>query len=101
MGYRAFRCGEMFIVTERKQKIQLVPGGPSVDAVEVSVDESSEKWSEYKLSDGSRIRLKQVLMEVSRVDGTFDQEGNPLYVIKAQPVMAVVEVKDKLKRKVN
>lgn len=88
-------------MAERKLKVQLVPGGPSLDAVEISVDDSSEKWSEYKLSDGSRIRVKQVLMEVSRVDGQFDQEGNPLYVIKAQPVMAILEVPDKLKKKVN
>ena len=88
-------------MAERKRKVQLVPGGPTLDAVDVSVDETSEKWSEYKLSDGTTLRLKQVLMEISRVDEQFDQEGNPMYVIKAQPVMAVVDVPDKLKRRVN
>jgi hypothetical protein len=91
--------GEIF-VADRRTKVQLVPGVPPVDGVEVPVDESSEKWSEYKLEDGTTIRLKQVLMEVIRT-GQYDPEGNPLYAIKAQPVLLVVDVPDKLKRKTN
>ena len=77
-----------------------MPGGPLVDGVEVLVDESSEKWSEYKLEDGTTIRLKQVLTEVIRTS-QYDLEGNPVYTIKAQPVLSVVDVPDKLKRKTN
>lgn len=87
-------------MVDRKTKAQLVPGGPLVDGVEVPVDESSEKWSEYKLEDGTTIRLKQVLMEVIRTV-QYDPEGNPVYAIKTQPVLSVVDVPDKLKRKTN
>jgi hypothetical protein len=87
-------------MADRKTRVQLVPGGPMVDGVEVSVDESSEKWSEYKLEDGTTIRLKQVLMEVIRT-GQYGPDGSPLYAIKAQPVLAIVDVPDKLKRKTN
>jgi hypothetical protein len=86
-------------VAERKTKIQLVPGGPMVDGVEISVEESSEKWSEYKLEDGTTIRLKQVVMEVIRTTSEYDPEGNPMYVVKAQPVLSMVDIPDKLKRK--
>jgi hypothetical protein len=49
-------------MAERKTKVQVVPGDPLVNGVEVPVEESTERWSEYKLEDGSIIRLKQVLM---------------------------------------
>jgi hypothetical protein len=91
--------GEIF-VADRKTRVQLVPGGPVVDGVEVLVDESSEKWSEYKLEDGTTIRLKQVLMEVIRTS-QYDPEGNPLYTIKAQPILSILDVPEKLKRKTN
>jgi hypothetical protein len=87
-------------MTERKTKVQLVPGGPLVDGVEVTIEESSEKWSEYKLEDGTTIRLRQVLMEVSRT-GQYDPEGNPVYAIKSQPVLSIIDVPDKLKRRTN
>jgi hypothetical protein len=87
-------------VAERKTKVQLAPGGPMVDGVEVQVDESSEKWSEYKLEDGTTIRIKQVLMEVVRT-GEHDPEGNPMYAVKAQPILSIVDVPDRLKRKTN
>jgi hypothetical protein len=87
-------------MVERKTKTQAVPGGPLVDGFEVPVEESSEKWSEYKLEDGTTIRIKQVLMEIIRT-GVFDQEGNPTYVVKAQPVISIVEVPDRLKRRTN
>lgn len=87
-------------MADRKTKVQLVPGGPLVDGIEVPVDESSEKWSEYKLEDGTTIRLKQVLTEVIRT-GYYGPDNNPLYAVKAQPVLAIVEVPDSLKRKTN
>jgi hypothetical protein len=88
-------------VPERKTKVQLVPGGPLVDGVEVPIDESSEKWSEYKLEDGTTLRIKQVLMEVVRATGQYDPEGNPMYAIKAAPILSVVHVPDNLKRRTN
>ena len=69
-----------------------------IDAVEVAVAESSEKWSEYKLDDGSIVRLKQVVLEVSRVPDHYDNDGNPFYVIKAQPISAVVYVREQMKK---
>ena len=88
-------------MAERKTKVQLAPGGPMVDGVEVPVDESTEKWSEYKLEDGTTLRLKQVVMEVVRATGQYDAEGNPMYAVKAQPVLSIVDIPDKLKRKTN
>ena len=87
-------------VAERKVRVQLVAGGPMVDGMEVPVNESNEKWSEYKLEDGTTIRVKQVVMEVIR-SSEYDPEGNPMYAIKAQPIVAIVDVPDNLRRKTN
>lgn len=88
-------------MAERKTKVQLVSGGPFVDAVEVPVSESSEKWSEYKLEDGTTIRVKQVVLEIMRAVGEYDPDGNPMYSMKAQPIVSIVDVPNRLKRKVN
>ena len=31
----------------------------------------------------------------------YDPEGNPLYTIKAQPILSILDVPEKLKRKTN
>jgi hypothetical protein len=88
------------MMAERKTKVQIAPGAPFVDGVEVAVDSSSEKWSEYKLEDGTKIRIKPVIIEVIRVTDQYDPEGNPLYVTKSQPIVNILEVQDRLKRKI-
>jgi hypothetical protein len=88
------------MMAERKTKVQMIPGGPFVDGVEVGVASSSEKWNEYTLEDGTKIRLKPILIEVIRVTDQYDPEGNPLYVTKAQPIVTILEVQEKLKRKI-
>lgn len=73
--------------------------GREVNGVDVTVDDSSEKFSEYKLGDGSVIRLKPVVIGVTRLEGVWDPDGNPMYMIKAAPVMSIVSAPDDLKRK--
>lgn len=83
------------------ERIVPVPGrdGKIVNGVEVPVQNSQEQWSEYKLADGSVIRIKQALIEVIRLPrGNWDPEGNPLYAIKVAPVMIVVSAPDDLKQ---
>jgi hypothetical protein len=36
-----------------------------------------------------------------RIDGQYDQEGNPLYAMKSQIVQVIGTVPDRLRRKVN
>lgn len=74
---------------ERKVKIQL-PGSPSVvDATEVPVDEATERWTDIRLADGTQIRIKMVVVSVVRIDGQYDNDGNPMYQLKANQVMSV------------
>jgi hypothetical protein len=73
---------------ERKRRVN-VPGLGEADATEVGFRTSGENWNEYLLDDGTVIRLKLVVTEAVRVDGQYDPEGNPLYLVKSTNVMGV------------
>jgi hypothetical protein len=79
-------------------KVSPGPNMPPVDAERVDVTRSDEKWNEYTLSDGTKLRVKPVVTEVWRVEGNYDADGNPLYLSKTAMVQAV-EVPESLKRK--
>lgn len=64
----------------------------------MEVVESKEPWSEIKLADGSLIKMKQVVVEIWRVDGEYDNEGNPVYVVKSNNLLNV-QAPEGLKRK--
>jgi len=72
--------------------------GQEVDAVEVRYKSIREDWNEYDLDDGSTVRIKLLVSEIVRLADGFDQEGNPIYVIKSGNVV-FVKAPDHLKRK--
>ena len=80
-----------------KTKVDL-PGFGSVDAVEISVLESTERWTEAKLDDGSSIRLKVVILGAVRVENQWDANGNPLYGVRVNDVMVVTNAPDHLRK---
>jgi hypothetical protein len=87
-------------VAERKVKVQNPTTGQTTDGFEVPVEESNERWSEFKLEDGTTLKAKMTLINIVRVPDAFDQMGNPMYVINATPTFAIVDVSEKLRRKV-
>ena len=82
---------------ERNAKIPM-PDGKLVDGVEVPVLESTERWSEVKLEDGSVLRVKPSILSAVRIPGQYDPEGNPMYALKATNVMMIAEAPAHLKR---
>ncbi len=75
------------------------PDGKVVEGVEVPIEVSNERWSELTLEDGSVIRIKAVALSVVRVEGQYDQEGNPMYVVKSGITTAVASAPDALRKK--
>ncbi len=69
---------------ERKTKVNL--GGQMRDAEQVPVQSSEERWNQYLLEDGTVLKMKIVVTEVYRVDGIYDQDGNPVYHVKSTNV---------------
>ena len=73
---------------ERRRKIRF--GDRQVDATEMGFQTGGEHWNEYLVQDGSVIRLKPVVTEILRIDGEYDPEGNPVYVVKSASVVPVL-----------
>lgn len=67
-------------------------------AVPVDVEEANERWNEYKLADGTVLRLKLVLSEARIMPGEFAEDGEPIYIVQSQNVLTV-RAPDSLKRK--
>ena len=55
----------------------------SEDTVEVGIIESREEWSEFKLSDGTKLRMKPVVVEIRRYKGKYTELGDPVYQVKS------------------
>ena len=66
-----------------------LPGGQRGEGIEVQVDESTQRWSEFKLQDGSVIRVKVSVLSAVRVEGQYDPMGNPMYMTNITPVISV------------
>jgi len=65
------------------------PGGKDVVGRLIYINSSSEHWSEYLLDDGSTIRAKFIATKVFRVDGEYDIDGNPVYIVRSTNVVTV------------
>lgn len=72
--------------------------GREVDALSIPFKSIKEDWNEYDLEDGTTLKMKAVVSDIVRVDGQFDPEGNPLYLIKSGN-MVVASSPDNLKKK--
>jgi hypothetical protein len=64
----------------------------------VPIEESNERPNTYTLSDGSIVTLRTVVTEIWRIEGEYDQDGNPAYHLKSGNV-ATVHSPDSLRRK--
>lgn len=56
---------------------------------EVEVLTAKEAWSEYHLSDGTVLRIKPIMIGVSRASETQTGDGEPVYNMKSTLVTDV------------
>jgi hypothetical protein len=71
--------------------------GREVYADSIDFEAEKEQWSTYILHDGSALKVKAVVTDVARLEGIFDQKGDPVYMIQASQVMHVT-APDSLRR---
>jgi hypothetical protein len=81
----------------RKKKVQ-IPGVGEADAEVIPFRGDVEHWNEYLLDDGTVLRMKAVVTEIVRVEGHYDAEGNPAYLINSTNVTHVSSPEDLKKR---
>ncbi len=53
------------------------------NTTEIEVLDAKERWSEYRLADGTTMRLKSVMIAVFREDGRQTPDGEPVYNMKS------------------
>lgn len=59
------------------------PDGSLHDTNEIEVLDAKERWSEYRLADGTTMRIKSVVIAVFREDGQQTADGEPVYNMKS------------------
>lgn len=68
------------------------------DATIVDFEADRESFSTYILHDGTSLKIKAVLTEVLRIEGLYQPNGDPVYGVSAQQVLAV-HAPENLRRK--
>jgi hypothetical protein len=53
------------------------------NTTEIEILEANERWSEYRLADGTTLRLRPVMIAVFRADGQYTPDGDPVYNMKS------------------
>jgi hypothetical protein len=71
------------------------PKGPSEP---VDIVSSKDGWSEYTLADGTVIRAKGVVLDVRKMIGQFNAQGEPVYVLQLTMINQA-RVPEQLKKK--
>jgi len=79
------------------RKTKLLFQGKEHEAEFIDVNQTNEYWNQYLLEDGTVLKLKPVATDVVRLVGAYDDEGNPIYVIKSKNIVSL-SVPENLKR---
>ncbi len=90
-------------MSEKKVKIPLpdpnaAGGVVMVDGSEITVTESTERWTELHLEDGTVMRIKPNVISAIRIAGRFDNEGNPMYAIKGGQTVVIISMPEHLRK---
>jgi hypothetical protein len=95
------------VATKRRRRrlieTVLPPVAPLIDlgkTVSVTVKSSTAEDIIYSLSDGTKLRLRPVIISIERSKQKFNPSGEPIYQIQAGLIMQP-SVPKKLKRKGN
>ena len=67
-------------------------------AKEIDFKDEKEYWNEYKLEDGTTLKVKLVLRGVKRLN-KYEPDGTPIYAINSMNVVRAVDVPEELKAK--
>jgi len=79
-------------------RIKINYGGEEVEATPLEINQAQEYWNHYLLDDGSVVKIKLVATKVVRIENKFDDERNPVYLVKSTNIMNVSSP-EQLKRK--
>jgi hypothetical protein len=72
---------------------------PSKPLESRKITKSTDGWSEYKLDDGTVLKLRGVLVDAKRAVDQFVMDGKPLYICQMAIVTETVSPKKLLRPK--
>lgn len=84
----------MYNVIAMKMK---APDGTIVEVDKIEITEADEQWSTFKLEDGTVIRVKIVPVGIFRAQGRYNEDGEPVYIVKSQNVIST-DVPERLRK---
>ena len=64
--------------------------GKDVQVIDKSIESAKEAFNEYTLTDGSVLRVKNVVTSIAQLEGQTMPDGSPLFLIFSTPVVTVV-----------
>ncbi len=83
-----------------KAKAKTKKAGRKVgDRIPVSITKTEEHWNIYKLSDGTTLRARPIMVEIARQHNKFDSKGNPIYTITGGMIYELKSPKKLMKKK--
>ncbi len=71
--------------------------GNWTEATIIEIEESTERFNNVKLKDGTVLNVKTTILEVVRLD-QWDDDGNPLYGVESQTIVTLGNCPDDLKK---
>jgi len=72
----------------RKSRKGVVNSGGVDQGVSVPITDDKEVWSEWSLEDGTKVRIRPILLEARKLK-KIDAHGNKEYVIKSTMIIDV------------
>ena len=67
--------------------------GKEMEVADVPIAEMRETFNEYSLEDGSILRVRNVATSILRLEGQFNPDGTPIYLILTTPAVTVTTSK--------
>lgn len=56
----------------------------------LEITDSKEPWSEYTLEDGTKIRSRQAVINIVKLDDKKNANGEPVYVVQGHQTMSII-----------
>ncbi len=64
--------------------------GTSLQGEIIPISSARDTQASFVLADGTTLTIQPVVVQVTRIDGHYDKEGNPKYIVKTQLVVNAI-----------
>ncbi len=62
-------------------------GQEMIDGEEVEFEPLVERWNEYRLSDGTLLKMKMAITKIFRLD-KYNDVGEPIYLVSSNTLLS-------------